>query len=110
ILGGIGLAGWSLLGGAPDVVLAAGVGAALLGLALPAHALATTARSRRRASARDRAIGDGLALDAPDATVRSLIDAYGTCLTAAAAPGLPYARDAADAAHMAVVEVASLLD
>jgi len=109
VLGGIGLAGWSLLGGAPAVVLAAGVGAALLGLALPAHALATTARSRRRASARGRAIGEGLALDASDATVRSLIDAYGACLAATTAPGLPYARDAADAAHLAVVEVASLL-
>ncbi len=109
VLGGICLTGWSLLGGAPTVVLVAGIGATLLGLALPAHAVATSARSRRRASSRGRAIGDGLALDASDPTVRSLIDAYGACVAATTAPGLPYARDAADAAHLAVVEVASLL-
>lgn len=110
ILGGIGIAGWSVLTGAPAVVLALGVGAALLGIALPAHALATSARSRRRASARDRAIGDGLPLDASDPTVRSLVDAYAACIAATTAPGLPYARDAAEAAHLAVVEVASLLN
>ena len=60
-------------------------------------------------AARERSIGDGLALDASDPTVRALIDAYGACVAAATAPGLPYARDAAEAAHLAVVEVASLL-
>jgi len=109
ILGGVGLAGWSLVTGAPGAVLALGIGAALLGIALPAHAVATSARSRRRASARGHAIGDGLALDASDPTVRSLADAYAACVAATTAPGLPYARDAAEAAHLAVVEVASLL-
>ena len=49
VLGGIGLAAWSVLTGAPAPVLVLGVGAALLGIALPAHAVATNARERRRA-------------------------------------------------------------
>jgi len=109
VVGGLSLAGWSLLTAAAAPLFALGIGAVLLGIALPAHAVATDARARRRATARARAVGDGLALDASDPTVHALVDAYGACLGAATAPGLPYARDAAEAAHLAVVEVASLL-
>ena len=48
-------------------------------------------------------------LDASDPTVRALVDAYQTCWTAAAKPVIPGASEATDAAHLAVIEVASLL-
>jgi len=109
VLGGICLTGWSLFAGAPTPVLLLGIGAALLGVALPARAVATASRERRRSGARGRAIGDGLALDASDPSVRSLVEAYAACRMAAAKPRIPHATDAIEAAHLAVVEVASLL-
>jgi hypothetical protein len=109
VLGGLGLVGWSVIAGAPAPVLIAGVCSTLLGIALPARAVATGSRERRRASSRERAVADGLPLDASDPTVRALVDAYQVCWAAAAKPVVPGASDASEAAHLAVVEVASLL-
>ncbi len=109
VLGGMCLAGWSLWAAAPAPVLLLGVGATLLGIALPVRSVAASSREARRLSARGSAIGHGLPLDASDPTVRALTDAYGECLAAASKPAVPHGQEAIEAAHLAVTEVASLL-
>ena len=109
VVGGIGLAGWAFVTGGHEPLLAVGIASALLGSALPARSMTQAARERRRSEDRDRSIGDGLPLDASEPTVHALVGAYDGCLRAASKPGLPGAAAATDAAHQAMVEVASLL-
>jgi hypothetical protein len=103
--------------GTPEIVLSAGgavllaavlsagwpawlsvvaVGCLALGLALPAHAALLRAKHRCRPA--------GMLLDVSDGVVCRLVTAYGR-LERTAGPGL-----ARDAAHLAVAEVAALLD
>lgn len=108
VVGGGGVAAWALLTSAQGPLLFIGIVTALLGIALPARSLARAARRKRQMGRRRSAIGDGLPLDVAHPATRSLAEAYETCLQAAQ-PGVPHADEAADAAHLAVVEVASLL-
>ena len=109
VSGGVLVAGWALLSSAPVPVLILGVATALLGVALPARAVVGVSRERRQAATRRRAIGDGLPLDSSDPSVHALVGAYDACLKIATRPDAPRGRDAAEAAHLAMVEVASLL-
>jgi len=109
VAGGSGVAVWALVTSAQGPLLFIGIVTALLGVALPARSLARAGRRRRQVAKRRRAIGDGLPLDVSHPATRGLADAYAACLEAAALPGAPHAGEAADAAHLAVVEVASLL-
>ena len=81
----------------------------LLGLALPARDVLARSQQGRIAATQRRAIGDGVPLDASDPSVHALVDAYGACLAIAGSTGDERGREAADAAHLAMVEVASLL-
>ena len=109
VVGGGSVAAWALLTSAQGPLLFLGIVTALLGVALPARSLARAGRRRRQMSKRRRAIGDGLPLDATHPATEALVAAYASCLQAAGEPGVPHADEAADAAHLAVVEVASLL-
>ena len=109
VVGGVGVSAWALVTSAGGPWLFIGVVAALLGVALPARSLARATRRRRQMARRRRAIGDGYPLDTSHPITHALAAAYDGCLRAAAQPGVPQAAEAADAAHLAVVEVASLL-
>jgi hypothetical protein len=109
LIGGAIVSASALLTNAQGPLLFFGIVAILLGLALPARSLARSTRRRRQVRKRLKAIGDGLPLDASDPTTMALVDAYNACLKAAGEAGLPHGREAADAAHLALVEVASLL-
>lgn len=111
--------------GVPEVVLAAGGGALLvavftaglpawlsvvavaclaLGVVLPAQAALLQARHRRADRRHARALDRGIPLDTTDPSVRRLIAAYDR-LRRTTGPGM-----ALDVGHLALVEVARLLD
>jgi hypothetical protein len=111
--------------GAPEIVLTAGGGALLaavlltglpqwlsvvavaclsLGLALPAHAALLLALRHRAERRRRETLGRGTVLDVSRPSVRRLVAAYGR-LERTAGTGL-----ARDAGHLALTEVAALLE
>jgi len=109
LVGGVGVSAWAILISAQGPLLFIGLAMALLGIALPARSVARASRGRRRTATRRRAIGDGFPLDASEPTIKALCHAYDACLQAAAPAGLPHAPEAVDAAHLAMLEVGSLL-
>ena len=110
VVGGAALSAWAILTAAQGPQLLIGIVLVLLGLALPARSLARVTRRRRDVSRRRRVMGEGFPLDASHPLTQALIEAYDTCLRIAGRPGMPHGAEAADAAHLAMVEVATLLD
>jgi hypothetical protein len=101
--GGI-LLGALLLTGLPGWLTVIAVACLALGLALPAHAALLTAMRRRADRRRREALGHGTLLDVSDSSVRRLVAAYGRLeRTAGAGMGR-------DAAHLALAEVAGMLE
>ncbi len=98
------LLGAVLLAGLPSWLSVVAVACLALGLALPAHAALLLALRRRADRRRARILGHGLLLDVSAPSVRRLVSAYGR-LERTAGPGL-----ARDAGHLALTEVAGLLD
>lgn len=109
VIVGVAVSAWALLTSAQGPHLFFGILATLLGIALPARSLARSTRQRRLMGKRRKAIGDGIPLDASYPATQTLVAAYSACLSAAAQLGTPHADEAVDAAHLALVEAASLL-
>jgi len=103
------LLAWAVLTGAAAWVVVVAVAAMVLGLALPARSLVRryrgVAASRQLQAAQRR----GYVLDATAASTAELLRAHETLGEVAALPGSVYSGRALDAAHLAVVEVATLL-
>jgi hypothetical protein len=100
---------WSLLGAGPTWAGAIGGLLILLGVALPARSVIRTLRSRQAARRRARAIRQGYALDVSHPATEALVDAYDRLLVEARGPLELPSRRAAEGAHLALVEVATLL-
>jgi fumarate reductase subunit D len=110
IVGGIGLTAWSLLGDGGGFTAVVGVVLLMLGVALPARAVVRAVRRRRGVRRRRRAVATGYPLDASGSTNAALVDAYTALVAALARPDVGVGADALDAAHLAMVESATLLD
>jgi hypothetical protein len=93
-----------LLAGLPQWLSVVAVACLSLGLALPAHAALLLALRRRAERRRQETFGRGTVLDASQPSVRRLVAAYGR-LERTADAGM-----ARDAGHLALTEVAALLD
>ncbi len=101
---GVGLLAAEFAAGLPDWLIVIAVACLALGIVLPAHAaLLGTLRDRAERRRRE-ALRQGTPLDLTDVSVRRLVAAYER-LRRTAEPGI-----ALDAGHLAVVEVARLLD
>ena len=109
VVAGVAGLAWAVLGGgiAP---LALGVVLLALGLALPAQRVARSVGEGRRSVDRRRTIGDGTLLDVTDPEVARLTSAYAALLPLREEPRAPLAGPAVTAAHLALTEVASLLE
>lgn len=107
--GGAALLAWALLGGAATWVVAAAIAAIVLGMALPARSLVR--RYRAAAASRQVRVAErrGHVLDATSEPALALLRAHQALVDAAALPGSVHSGRALDAAHLAVVEVATLL-
>jgi hypothetical protein len=98
------LLGAVLLTDLPGWLAVIAVACLALGLALPAHAALLTAMRRRAERRRREALGHGTLLDVSDLSVRRLVAAYGR-LERTAGGGM-----GRDAAHLALTEVARMLE
>jgi len=108
VLVGIALIGWGLLSGWQGPLPWVGVVLTGLGLAIPIRELAGLARTRRSRRAMHRVIGDGYVVNADHPVTADLLEAYAACLGVAAKSAGP-TESVIEAAHQAVVEVATLL-
>jgi hypothetical protein len=106
---GLALLAWSWIGAGTGPWIGFGIGALVLGLALPTRSLFRVARARRIARREQKALATGLALDVSDARVAALAGSYEALLHAATLPGVTVGLEAVTAGHAAVLEVASLL-
>jgi hypothetical protein len=108
---GLALLAWSALLGAGAGVAVLGVVLLVLGVALPARAVLRASRATRAAQRERAALESGLALDVSDPSLNTLAASYEWLRTAAGLPGVPadLGRASVDAAHAALLEVASLL-
>lgn len=104
-VGGGGLLAAEFAAGLPDWSIVIAVACLALGLLLPAHAALLGALRRRAGRRRLMALRQGTALDLSDVSVRRLVAAYDRLRRTAEPGGI-----ALDAGHLAVVEVARLLD
>jgi hypothetical protein len=109
VVGGL-IVAWSLFTAQSTVVLVLGFLVLLLGLALPLRAARRALRGRRALREQERLLSHGLLLDATHAAVRELADAYDELARAANLPGANRASLALEAGHLALTEVASLLE
>ncbi len=85
----------------------------LLGVALPARSAVQTIQRREDSAHRNRVETTGFALDIAHPATAALVDAYDELVTAAAQLGAvpsDHSVEALDAAHLALVEAATLLD
>ena len=108
IVAGIGLLAWGVIstsGGA----LVLGLMAIVLGLALPGRAALRRVRDRRRRRTQRHIIGDGTLLDVSNPVTAALAAAYSQLVDAARDPEMG-GDSAITAAHLALVEVATLLE
>ena len=111
IAGGLALAGWAMFADGGSLAMGSGVILLLLGIALPARAIIRLIRHRGVDLERRRAASAGYPLDASSPTIVALVEAYEALLTAAAGSHVDdNTTDGLDAAHLALVEVATLLD
>jgi hypothetical protein len=110
LVGGVVVLAWAVLTGAATWVAVVAVVAIVLGMALPARNLVRRYRgarvSRRLRSAERR----GYLLDVTSGSTAQLLEGHVALVAAAALPGSVYSGRALDAAHLALVEVATLLD
>ncbi len=100
---------WALVGGASGWVVAVAIVLGILGLALPARAGLRAVRDRLDARRLRVAGRRGYLLDVTAGATADLVDAHDAVLAAAALPGSVHAGRAPEAAHLALLEVASLL-
>ena len=105
---GVAIVVWGLVSGWQGPLPWIGLGLTGLGLAFPIRELSSLAREERTARSVRRLLGDGYYLDAGHPVTADLLEAYATCLrVAGTSPGA--AGAVVEAAHQAVVEVATLL-
>jgi len=109
VVAGVAGVGWAILGGGVGP-LVLGVVLLALGLALPAQRMARSVGERRRSADRRRTIGDGTLLDVTDPEVTRLTSAYAGLLPLRDDARAPLAGPAVTAAHLALMEVATLLE
>ncbi len=107
---GVALIGWAVAMNASGPALPLGVAALVLGLALPARSLVRAGRARRRARKQRRTLRDGYPLDIGHEATAALADAHSRLIEVAGADPGRVENRALEAAHLAVVEVATLLD
>ena len=101
---------WALLTGADTWLVLVAISAMVLGMALPARSLVRRYRGVRAARRLRSAERRGYLLDVTSGSTAELLRAYEALVEAAALPGSVYSGRALDAAHLALVEVATLLD
>ena len=106
---GILLFAWGLATSASTIVFVAAGAAVILGLALPARSLVRTLRRRDTERRWSRAVGTGHPLDVSQPATAALVAAYEAYLAAASQPGVELGEQAIEPAHLALVEVATLL-
>lgn len=110
LAGGSAMAAWAWLTGAGGFWVFVGIALVVLGLALPARSALHTYREGSARRARRRAAERGYLLDTTSESTAALVSRYEELLERAAVSGSPLADRTVDAAHGAVVEVATLLD
>lgn len=109
LTGGAVLLAWALVSGAAAWLVVVAVVAIALGMALPARSLVRRYRAAavaRRVHAAERR---GYVLDVTAGCTLAIVRAHEDLCAAALLPGSVYSGRALDAAHLAVVEVATLL-
>jgi hypothetical protein len=107
---GASVLGWAFLTGASGFPLVIGIAALVLGLALPTRTIFRTERKRRAARSTAAVLRSGhLLLDVSHPSTARLTRAYAEIMETTDLPGWTLADQSRQAAHLAVVEVASLL-
>jgi hypothetical protein len=101
---------WALLTGADTWLIVVAISAVVLGMALPARSLVRRYRGVRAARRLRSAERRGYLLDVTSGSTAELLRAHEALVEAAAFPGSVYSGRALDAAYLALVEVATLLD
>jgi type IV secretory pathway VirB2 component (pilin) len=110
VIAGVILLAWAVLTGAASWVAVVAVVAIVLGLALPARSVVRRYRGAAAARRMRSAGRRGYVLDVTAGSTADLLRAHEELGAAAALPGSVYGERALDAAHEALVEVASLLE
>jgi hypothetical protein len=108
-VGGLSLAAWAIVLGGPSVALWIGIGAIVLGLALPARAVLRRFASSPPGGLRRRIVDRGLPLDASHPATLALIGAHARLIQVSDMQGRGHPDQAVSAGHEAVVEVARRL-
>lgn len=108
LLGG-GLLLWPWVSGPPPIVATLGVIAICLGCVLPIRTSWRHARQRRAHSRRDAWLAQGVLLDISSPSVAALVSAYEDLFRVAGGSSPWVGGPATPAAHVALMEVASLL-
>lgn len=108
-LGGLALVVWAVATRASGLAFWTGVVALLLGLALPARSIVRAIGRRGVQRQRRRIIGHGYPIDVSHPATAALVHAYDELLKITTVSGSRLADDAIIAAHLALVEAASLL-
>jgi len=101
---------WALLTGAATWIVLVATVAIVLGMALPARGVVRRYRGAKASRQLRSAERRGYLLDVSSGSVVELLRAHEALVEAAALPGSVYSGRALDAAHLALVEVATLLD
>jgi hypothetical protein len=109
IVGGL-IIGWGLLTAQSAGVLVLGVVILVLGLALPLRTARRAVRGRRTSREQQRLLAHGIVLDATHPAVHELAESYEELAWTAELAGLRQAPQALEAGHLAMTEVASLLE
>lgn len=107
---GLLLIAWAVVFDAPVLALWVGIGAIVLGLALPIRGALRKYGSVRTGGLRRRILDGGQLLDASHPATVALIDAYTHLIQMSCLQGTGDPKRAVAAGHMAVVEVATYLD
>ena len=110
LVAGAGLVAWSIATDAQGLAFPLGVVLAILGLALPARSVVRAGQRGTRKRTFRRASRDGYVLDVSDPLTASLAGAYGRVVVWVDGQPERAARATLEAAHLAMVEVATLLD
>ena len=110
VITGAVLIAWASLLDGPAPALWFGIGAVVLGLALPVRAALRMYGLNRSGGLRRRILDGGTLLDASHPATVALIDAYGRLIQMSCLQGTGDPQRAVTAGHMAVVEVAKGLD
>jgi hypothetical protein len=109
LAGGLCLALWAWLTSHSIGLVIVGVVIAFLGVILPLRSAKRRLGRWRTTRRQSAAFSRGLALDAGDPVVRRLVEAYSSLLAATERPDVTVRAEAVTAAHLALIESASLL-